>query len=208
MRKLLLLVILTVGFTTIYAQGTPAPAPPPSEKKNDINKAGIKLGINSSVLTGQIADTTQIGSRTGFSGGIFYREGLGGIFGGQIEIRYIQMGGVNNVLDIETQLDYVRFGVQFKLYPLTSTLGANAFFGAEYGILINAKQQDPVDKNSYIDVADFYSGSDFGIHAGVGLDFDFGFTTDLRAYFGLADVTEGTPDAHNFSLQFNFGWGF
>lgn len=205
MRKLLILFVLVAGITASYAQGT-QPAPLPGNKEKDINKAGIKFGINSSTLLGDRADT--MGSRTGLSIGIFYREALGGIFGGQVEVRYIQMGAFNTAEDIELNLDYIRFGLQFKLYPLTSTLGANAFVGAEYGILLNAEQQDITDKTKYIDVADFFSSSDYGVHAGVGLDFDFGLTTDVRIYLGLPDITTTSEAARNLSLQFNLGWGF
>jgi hypothetical protein len=198
MRRLLILVILSFMVSFAYSQN----------KEKDINKAGFKLDINSSYLVGSIADTTEFGGRTGFSAGIFYREALGGIFGGQIEVRYVQMGGVNKVYDVETQLDYIRFGAQFKLYPLTSTLGANAFLGFEYGILLNAKQQDIADKETFIELKDYYSSGDYGIHVGAGLDFDFGLTTDLRLYLGLADITEGTPDARNLSIQYHLGWGF
>jgi hypothetical protein len=198
MRRLLILIGLSAMLSVGYGQ----------EKEKDINKVGFKLDINSSYLVGNIADTTEFGGRTGFSAGIFYREALGGIFGGQLEIRYVQMGGVNKKYDVETELDYVRLGAQFKLYPLTSTLGANAFLGFEYGILLNAKQQDIANKDAFIDLKDLYSAGDYGIHVGAGLDFDFGLTTDLRVYLGLADITEGSPDARNLSIQYHLGWGF
>src|SRR5690349_19781610 len=102
MRRLLILFSLSVMLSCAYGQTT----------EKDINKVGFKLDINSSVLVGDITDTTEIGARTGFSGGIFYRESLGGIFGGQLEVRYIQMGGIDKHANIETQLNYVRFGGQ------------------------------------------------------------------------------------------------
>src|SRR5215207_1292802 len=113
MRRFLIYLLLIVGIQSVYAQ---------EDKKKDISKAGIKLDINSSTLLGDRADT--MGSRTGLSAGLFYREALGGIFGGQIEIRYIQMGAHNTVQNFDLHLDYIRLGAQFKLYPLTSTLGA------------------------------------------------------------------------------------
>jgi hypothetical protein len=94
------------------------------------------------------------------------------------------------------------------VYPLTSTLGANAFVGAEYALLLNAQQQDIVDKENFIDVSDFYSSSDYGVHAGLGLDFDFGLTTDLRIYLGLADISQTSESARNLSIQYHLGWGF
>jgi len=198
MRRLLILIALSLVISPSYGQ---------DKGKIDINKVGFKLDINSSLLVGQIADTTEIGARTGFSAGVFYRESLGGIFGGQLEIRYVQMGGVNKVQNIETELDYVRLGAQFKLYPLTSTLGVNAFFGLEYGMLLSATNTDLSTTTSY-DVTDFFSGGDYGIHIGAGLDFDFGLTTDLRLYLGLADINETKPDARNLSIQYHLGWGF
>lgn len=201
MRKLLILLALSAVLSPSFAQNT--------EKKVDINKAGIKFGINSSALVGSIADTTEMGMMTGYSLGLFYRESLGGIFGGQIEIRYItQMGGVNKIYDIETHLDYLRLSAQFKLYPLTSTLGVNAFLGFEYGFLIDAQQEDIDNKGKFFELKDYYTSSDYGIHVGAGLDFDFGLTTDLRLYLGVADIKEQAPSARNLSIQYHLGWGF
>lgn len=200
MRRLLILIVISLVVSTSYGQS----------KEKDINKAGFKFDINSSVILGSdIPDTSEIGAKTGFSAGIFYREALGGIFGGQIEVRYVQMGGIAKQKDFEDTkilLDYIRFGAQFKLYPLTSTLGANAFLGFEYGLLLSANQQ--VGDEEKVDIGDLYKSGDYGIHAGVGLDFDFGLTTDLRIYLGVADITETSLSGRNFSVQYHLGWGF
>lgn len=210
MRKLLILLALILAVGTSFSQD--------KEKRLDINKAGFKFDINSSYITlGDLpSDTAYLGlpneyfAKTGYSFGLFYREALGSIFGGQVEVRYVQMGAYDKRSDIETRLDYLRLGAQFKLYPLTSTLGANAFLGFEYGILIAAEQDDPTDKSKAIDLKDLgiFKPGDFGVHFGVGLDFDFGFTTDLRLYLGLADIREKAPAAHNLSSQLHIGWGF
>lgn len=160
MKKLLFFIVL-LSFTTVgYSQ----------------LKGGIKGGLNLSQLDADGADAS---NRTGFHGGLYFEASLAG-FGIMPEVLFSSQGSEFDGGG-EFNLSYVQVPVLFKK-SFAKVL--NFHIGPQFGILLNAENEDGTD------IKDSLKGSDLSLALGVGADLPAGISGGLRYVYGLSDIAD------------------
>ncbi len=131
---------------------------------------GLKGGVNMATLKGSAGDNI-----TAFHGGAY---GLIKItkFGIQPEALFSKRG------DDAVDLAYLDIPVMLKFYLAG---GLNVQAGPQFGVLLNAEDEDGNDVSSFLE------GSDISAAAGLGLDLPMGLNLTARYIVGLKDVNSG-----------------
>ncbi len=166
MKKLILLAIALIGFTTVSTA-------------QDI-KFGVKGGVNFSTLSGN----SSLDARTGYHIGVVGQVSLVDKFAIQPEILYSAQGADN--LDI----DYVNIPILLK-YKFLKFLSFDA--GPQFGILVNDEYSDIVETKSFDVSAALGAGVEFGKFFGQ-LRYNIGITDvieDVDSKNGTFQVSVG-----------------
>ena len=153
---------------------------------------GIKAGAN--FANTDIDDSESI---TAFHGGAYGLVKLANI-GIQPEILWSQQGAEFDGLG-ELDFSYVNIPVMLKFYL---PLGLNLQAGPQFGVLLNAENQDGDD------LSDFYKSSDLSAALGAGWDAPFGLQFSARYVLGLSDIndSDGGDSVSNRTFQLAIGY--
>ncbi|MBW2938964.1 PorT family protein [Aureisphaera sp. CAU 1614] len=180
MKKVLILLAITLSSTTFYAQ--------------DLD-LGIKAGMNFSNIT----DATGLSNKTGFVFGAFAGAKLGDKVGIQGDLLYSQQGAEFDGGEID--LNYVNIPVVLK-YFLTESIHIHG--GPQFGFVV-----DDNVKSVFQDIEEDVDSKSFDLTGviGVGVDLPFGIRLDGRYNFGLTDVFEG-GDGKNSVVIVSAGYSF
>ena len=180
MKKVLILLAITLSSTTFYAQ--------------DLD-LGIKAGMNFSNIT----DATGLSNRTGFVFGAFAGAKLGDKVGIQGDLLYSQQGAEFDGGEID--LNYVNVPVVLK-YFLTESIHIHG--GPQFGFVV-----DDNVKSVFQDIEEGVDSKSFDLTGviGVGVDLPFGIRLDGRYNFGLTDVFDG-GDGKNSVITLSAGYSF
>lgn len=168
MKKVLILLAITLSSTTFYAQGL---------------DLGLKAGLNFS----NISDATGLSNKTGFVVGAFAGAKLGDKLGIQGDLLYSAQGAKSDEAGIDDiDLNYVNVPVVLK-YFVTDQIHIHA--GPQFGFVVD----DNVAK-VFSNIAEAESFDLSGI-VGIGIDLPMGIRLDGRYNFGLSDVFESKDTA-------------
>lgn len=154
---------------------------------------GAKLGAN-------FANTNIEGAEsiTALHGGLYGLVKLTKI-GIQPEVLFSRQGNSFSG-GIERKLDYVNVPVMLKWYL---PLGLNLQAGPQFGVLLNAKDQDGED------IKTNFKTSDTSVALGAGWDAPFGLQFTARYVMGLSDLnktTAGTLEQKSRIIQLSVGY--
>ena len=131
MKKLIVLSVVLLAFTTTYAQ----------------NHFGIKGGVNFANLAVDRDQVDENSTKTGFSVGVVNRSTIDNAFFLQSEILYTRKGAKYEVAgtSIDANLDYLELPITFHLQILGSPL--NVYAGGYASYLLNAKYEYELGDN-------------------------------------------------------------
>lgn len=177
MKKLFLILFLSVSTTFLFAQGF---------------GIGIKAGANFADVKREDINTSSI---TGFHAGAYLNLNFSEKWGITPEVLWSQQGSKFKTSDFKT--DYVNVPVMLRLMP-TSWISLEA--GPQFGFLINAKEGGVNIKNNY-------KNNDFGVAFGAGLHFPLGISAGARYVLGFNNISEvSSEDIKNRTFQVYVGW--
>jgi Outer membrane protein beta-barrel domain len=197
MKKLAVLVILFLAFTSLRAQEIPA--------------IGVSAGINVANMTFKASGVSaSFTSHVGFKGYVFYDLPLGSNFSLKNELGYDGMGTEikdPNSGDKATEaINYLTLSILPK-YNVQQT-GLSFFAGPSLGFLLNAKSTEGGQSASD---TDSYNSIDlFGV-VGAEYFFPMGLGITARYMGGLTNIAKGTTSdesAHNSAFSFTLAYKF
>ncbi len=181
---------------------------------------GAKVGLNRSVLDGQI--NTKTFYKTGFSGGIVMRVRPSRGFAVQPELLYSQLGAGGGASpasknpDYEVRLNYLTVPLLFKFY-----FGDRVYLqaGPQVGFLLSGRRVGANNTAPDQDVASEYGGTDFAVTSGVGVDLANGLVLGTRFAYGFTNLNTdgdeskfrdhfGLGGLHNRSFELSVGYLF
>lgn len=167
---------------------------------------GVKAGINSSHLTGTFSPKIGIQypkqGKLGAVFGAFGQYSLSEKFSLQTELLYSIEGEVYEYYSTQSGTTaresydftfyYVRIPIFLKYYPVRKF---NIFAGPYVDYMIHANLRLEVETELTKDVLDTdinkaFSTWHYGISGGVGYEFDFGLSLDLRYTLGINDIVD------------------
>lgn len=169
-----------------------------AEAQSPIN-FGIKGGLNLSNMSDGESDV-----RTGFTGGLVIDLGLPLMPLGIETGLYYSQKGVSDEADGSTQtlkLDYLEVPVlaKFSLGP-PGPISPSFVVGPYAGYLLNSEFEGENEFGSgTVNLDDDTESVDFGLIAGVGVDFNLGLTkvnVQTRYGYGLVDAFDGEDSKH------------
>ena len=98
----------------------------------------------------------------------------------------------------EVNLDYVNIPVMVKFFL---PLGLNLQAGPQFGVLLNAEDEDGFD------ISNGLKNSDLSAALGAGWDAPFGLQFTARYVFGLSDIDDGLgTEVRNRTFQLSIGY--
>ena len=152
---------------------------------------GIKAGAN--FANTNISGSESITSLHAGAYGLFKFANLGV----QPEVLFSKQGSSFS-RGSEINLDYVNVPVMVKLYL---PAGFNLQAGPQFGILLNAEDEDGAD------LKDSLKSSDLSAAVGAGWDAPFGLQFTARYVFGLSDNNDGFgTEVKNKTFQLSIGY--
>ena len=162
---------------------------------------GPKAGVAISSANG-VQDSR---ARAGLVAGVFAEVEMSDWFAVQGEIIYSQQG-----FDSKTAGKNSRYQIDFITMPLVTKYyligGLNVQLGAQFGYLINAKNNLPgASRQSIKGETNRYN---VGILTGLAYDFDFGLVLEGRYTLALTDTFVNTAKQRGGALQVMVGWKF
>ena len=176
--------------------------------------AGIKAGPNFATLDTDASAGEIYENRTGWHVGAFMLI-KGEKFGFQPEVIFSQQGSKfkynTNSPSLNQNFSYVNIPLIFKLYTIA---GINLQLGPQIGLLTSAEREDfvtgtsgPISKE---DIKSDLKKTDISLALGVGWDFPFGLSADVRYNVGVQDINEATDgeEAKSRVFQISLGWNF
>lgn len=176
MKNYLLVVILVVLSTTVYAQVS----------------GGLRLGVNVSNQKAVTDGNSETGdSKLGVLGGLYLTTNLSEKLAIQPELLFSVMGSQNNDSDYKMPFNYLSIPVLLR-YNISENINLQA--GPQVGFLLSAKIKDGDDS---ADIKENFSGMDFGAAFGIGGDFGK-FNGGVRYYLGISNILEDAPDDYTF----------
>lgn len=181
---------------------------------------GSRAGLNIANTKGDDANIgdTDLDSRTGFNGGIFFMYQFSDLFAIQPEVYYTMKGATLNInsFDFTFSVDYIEVPVLLKLIiPVDgSNIRPSIFAGPSVGFNTTAKVKVEFDGESEEeDVKDDIKSTDFGIVFGGGVGImigknELGF--DIRYILGLSTIDDSPDnlDIKSTVISFNIYFGF
>lgn len=174
MRKFLLVSILLISVSTVFAQGI---------------SFGPRVGMNISKLT-NIHSDAKLGLNIGafFTG--YFTKSVGievaAMFSQEGAKYYTDVPALGNHIDVKTRLNYINFPVVVKVRLLG---GLNVYAGPQFGLLASAR--NVYDKMTY-DVKDYFKTLNMSGVVGVGYRFNGGFDIGVNYNFGFAKATSNS----------------
>jgi len=175
MKKIVLSMLMLTIVTCAYSQAK--------------FELGLKGGLNLASLS---SDDDNVDSNV-----TAYHAGAYGLikiakFGIQPEALFSKRGG--DAVD----LGYLDIPVMVKYYIAG---GLNLQAGPQFGVLLNAEDEDGND------VSDCIKGSDISAAVGAGLDLPMGLNLTARYIIGISDVNDGgAEEITNNTFQFSVGY--
>jgi len=181
----------------------------------------LKAGLNIANAVGDDANIggTDLDSRTGFSGGVFFMYKFSDLFAIQPEAYYTMKGATLNIngVDITFAFDYIEVPLLLKLIiPVEgSNIRPSIFAGPSVGFNSTAKIKVEADgESAEEDVSDMIESTEFGLVLGGGLGFliggnELGF--NIRYILGLTTLdneSDNPDDLKNAVISFNVYFGF
>ena len=171
---------------------------------------GLKGGINLTNLNVADAQGTY-DSRTGYHAGFFLREKVNKVAFQPELLLFTQNNTIKNyqgLYNVTQQFTYLSVPLMFKFYPFW---GLNMQVGPQFGFLVDGqrKTETPLGTSTE-DIKDYYKQSDVSISTGLGYDFKFGLSFDLRYNIGIRDVNNVSNGEKAKSQVFliSMGWNF
>jgi opacity protein-like surface antigen len=166
MKKLILLFVLVLGSTAIFAQ--------------DI-KFGVKGGLNIANFKGDDADGTD--SKVGINIGAFARIGLTKKLALQPELIYSQEGCKDNS-DNKWKLNYLNIPLLLRA-KMFGTDNFNLMAGPQIGFLVKSE----IDNGDIsVDADDLLKSTNFSLAFGLAYDINDKFSVDARYNLGLTKI--------------------
>lgn len=173
---------------------------------------GLKAGLNLADVTGD--DVEDLGLRPSFLAGAYLGVDVSEKFRIQPELLFVSAGSKGDGFDEDLiedydetlKLNYISVPVMF-MYKVTSFL--NIQVGPQISILASAKTVRDYEDSGEVetDIKDSLKGADFGVNAGLGLDFGK-FNVSARYCIGLSDINdfEGGNSVKNQAIQVALGY--
>ncbi|MBX2962996.1 MAG: PorT family protein [Cyclobacteriaceae bacterium] len=147
---------------------------------------GLKGGLNIADWSGDAKDVWRSSSRNSFHAGVYLSFILSDAFSIQPEVLYNSVGANTETI----MADY--FVLDYISIPLMVVFNFNQFIsvqaGPQIGFLIRATAND---KNGYDEVMDYFTGTDFGMNFGLGINLGR-LNATARYSLGLTNV--GLPE--------------
>ena len=180
---------------------------------------GPKAGVTLAVLDGQF--NTKGYFKAGFNAGVIMRIRPSKGFAIQPELLYSQLGTDGSYSrnssnpDFALRLNYLTVPLMFKAY-----LGSMFYLqaGPQLGFLLSAHRKGLTSAGGPdADVSSDYTGVDFSVGSGLGIDLPGGLVLSARASYGFTDINANDAEAkfrqqlgfgglHNRSLEFSVGY--
>ena len=186
---------------------------------------GFKGGLAIADLGGDDVEADDIGTRTGFAGGLFAQVDLSENFGIRLEGLYHMKGASEDSADVEFtyKFDYIEFPVLLVgQIPASESVTVSAFAGPV--LALNTKADLELSAGGATvtaDIKDYIASFEFALAFGLGAAFDVGsvvISLDGRYQLGMTTIDDGlgeaifgTPvelDAKNQGWVFMAGVGF
>jgi hypothetical protein len=192
MKKLIVLLVVTMTGTALYAQGV---------------SGGLKVGVN---LANQKFESDGFSitpdSRTSFHVGGFLTAMITESFGVQPEVLYNSVGSKFDISgsDVVQKFNYLSVPILLRYNPVPVF---NLHAGPQFGILLSATQEFDGDSEDIEDVKTL----DLGLGFGAGLDLPMGLTASLRYTLGLSNIADTDDDdatMKNNVFQVSIGYKF
>lgn len=171
---------------------------------------GPKVGMNIAFMTNSDNADARVGVQAGLQGQYFVTDK----FALGAEVLYSQQGAKEKAEPISAtmKLDYINIPLLAKFYPINN--GFNVYAGPQFGFCVNSKAKGKgYGVTAEVDMSDYTKVFDFGIAMGVGYDFKFGLTTDVRwtpgiTYVGKSSHYDNDENSRNSVISIAVGWKF
>lgn len=178
--------------------------------------AGIRGSFNLSNL--YVDEVDDENSKPGFSAGLFFRKQINDAFSIQPELNYSLKGVQINYNNFLQGSGKYRYNLSYVEIPVLANIhfGENLYIsaGPYAGLLTSVKIKDVDGEGDINEVEeldrDDFNTFDYGLAAGVGVNFNSG-TVGVRYNYGLQDVdpeNEYLPNGKNSVLQLYVGFNF
>ncbi len=189
----------------------------PAQAQNKTWSVGPEIGLSFSKLVGDMAQDQQFNS--GLMGGGHITYSTRNTFGITFKALYHRRGSQEESSDgvvYRSALDYLEFPLlaRFFLTP-GGKFRPNVFAGPSAGLLLGVKNKagDGDYANVTSQMRDTYTNFDFGLTAGIGLNYLIAKETrllfDARYLYGLSDINNiDRVSMNNRSLAFTLGLSF
>jgi hypothetical protein len=164
---------------------------------------GVRGGLN--VATADVKGdlfTQDVGTRTGFHGGILGYVDIGEWFAIQTEVMYSQKGFAKGNGDVSLSVDYFEIPL-LAVFKLRGKISPHLYAGAVLGLENNCKVASGDTKAGCDEVIaenlglPRTKGADSGLMFGLGVEFDVGFAgllLDAMYNYGLTDIAEPSEE--------------
>lgn len=184
-----------------------------SESKSSafLMKYGVKVGINMSSMSNDMAFDPGFGMSVGFRIGGFLNMRWGqrtenslpgtGLWGFQPEIIYSNQAVKTDAGDV--RMNYIAVPLLLKVYPTTAL---SIEVGPEFSYLISTSPSTMAVDGAEIKVGDC-KGMNMGLAAGLAYDFEMGLTVGARYTYGFTDMAKNLK-WKNSNIQITVGWMF
>jgi len=164
---------------------------------------GLKAGLNLANWGGDIKDEVDSKNRMGFHAGAYLTFNLSDAISIQPEILYNSVGAKIEDSDGDADFvsDYVSIPIML-LYNVNETF--NVQVGPQIGFLTKAEAKND---DASIDVKELFTGTDFGLNFGVGLNFGK-LNATARYSLGLSNILDDSDDftGKNNVIQISLGY--
>lgn len=170
---------------------------------------GVMAGANFADISGDDIDGSDIDSRTGFVGGVFYEHKLGTSISIRPEVLYSFKGGTNTLAeDVTWQNDYIEVPVLLKYNFGSGATHPFVLIGPAISFNVNCNFTDGTDEASCDDVfgSDVASSTDFSGILGLGIQWN-ALDINVRYDLGFTNVLEDV-DATNKTISILLGYNF
>ena len=179
MRKLILFIVFSLLFTSIYAQTKVRP--------------GIKIGVNNSNITNSYLEP-----KTGIYVGGFASIKFNNRYTLQPELLYSQQGGNGNSrANEDLEIHYISLGVANKFF-VSPNIGFHLVLGPTLDINAENNMVSVINGNADFDITPI----DLAFFGGIGYEFPFGLILEARYKQGLLDV-DAFSDSGEYAPNYN-----
>jgi len=171
---------------------------------------GVMAGANFADISGDDIDGSDVDSRTGFVGGIFYEYKLGTSISLRPELLYSMKGGTNALFgdDVDWKNDYIQVPVLLKYNFGSGATHPFVLIGPAIAFNVSCEFSDPDEEISCDDLfgEDVVSSTDFSGILGLGIQWN-ALDINVRYDLGFTNVLEDV-DATNKTISILLGYNF